>query len=95
MIRLKQEGVISHRFFTLGMTACSAIASVHAAAADSYHITAAEKAACVADASRLCMSAYPDEDKLLSCMAANRSSLTRACVVAFDAGLKRRHLVVR
>ena len=62
---------------------------------DGYHITAAEKAACTADATRLCFNTYPDENKLLSCMTANRTSLTQACLVVFDAGLRRRRIVVR
>ena len=59
---------------------------------DKYHITNAEKVACTADAMRLCSGVYPDEDGLIACMRQNRSSLTTLCRVAFDAGLKRRHL---
>ena len=59
---------------------------------DKYRVTKAEKAACTADAIRFCMDAYPSEDKLLVCMKANRESLSSTCRVAFDAGLKRRHL---
>ena len=57
-----------------------------------YQITEAEKAACTPDAEKLCSAAYPDEDKLLSCMKANRRALTSECRVAFDAGLKKRGL---
>ncbi len=64
--------------------------SVHSA--DQFHVTEQEKAACTEDATRLCISAYPNEDKLLSCMRDNRSSLSPACLKAFDAGVKRRHL---
>ena len=59
---------------------------------DRYHVTDQEKAACTEDAARLCISAYPDEEKLLSCMKENRSSLSPVCLKAFDAGVKRRHL---
>lgn len=59
---------------------------------DKYHVTAREKAACTADAMRLCMSAYPDEDKLLLCMKTNRASLSPTCQIAFDAGVRRRRL---
>ena len=46
----------------------------------------------VSDAERLCADSYPDEQQLLGCMKAHRSSLTNICKVAFNAGLKRRHL---
>ena len=63
-----------------------------AQAVDKYHLTAEEKAACTGDAVRLCADAYPDEDKLLACMNANRGSLTAGCAAVFQAGLKERHL---
>jgi hypothetical protein len=63
-----------------------------AAFADKYHVTPAEKAACTEDAVRLCISAYPNEEKLIACMKANHDSLSATCQVAFDAGLRRRHL---
>ena len=66
--------------------------SASVSSADRFHVTEQEKAACTQDAARLCISAYPDEDKLLSCMKENRASLSPACLVAFDAGVKRRHL---
>jgi hypothetical protein len=59
---------------------------------DKYHVTEQERVACSSDALRLCSQAYPDEDALISCMKTNRSQLTPACVVAFDAGIRRRHL---
>ena len=59
---------------------------------DKYHITPEEKAACSSDVVRLCFEAYPNEDKLLSCMKQNRESLSAGCRVAFDAGRKRRRL---
>ncbi len=62
------------------------------AAADKFNITAAEHAACDSDAERLCMSAYPDEDRLLDCMRANIHQLTPICLATFEAGMKRRHL---
>lgn len=71
---------------------CSSLAAVSLAHADKFHVTAAEKAACSVDAARLCASSFPDEDKLLSCMKDNRSALSTACLVAFDTGVKRRHL---
>ena len=66
--------------------------SAPAGISDPFHVTDEEKAACTQDATRLCISAYPDEDKLLSCMKENRSALSPACLKAFDAGVKRRHL---
>lgn len=59
---------------------------------DRYKVTNAEKLACTADAIRLCMDVYPSEEKLFSCMNTNRASLSPTCRVAFDAGVKRRHL---
>lgn len=58
----------------------------------SYHITEAEKAACTPDAQRLCLSAYPDETKLLTCMTANQRSLSAGCAVVFKAGKRERGL---
>lgn len=57
-----------------------------------YHISAYEKAACISDATRLCAETYPDEQLLLGCMKANRSVLGATCKVAFESGMKRRHL---
>lgn len=59
---------------------------------DTYRITSAERAACTPDAERLCLATYPDEDKLVGCMKANRTALSPACGAAFDAGMKRRGL---
>lgn len=70
----------------------AAFSATCAAASDKYHVTEQEKAACTADAARLCLSAYPNEDALLACMKQNRSSLSPTCLVAFDAGVRRRHL---
>lgn len=59
---------------------------------DKYHITNAEKAACTMDAMRLCSGVYPSEDGLILCMRQNHGSLSSICRVAFDLGLKRRHM---
>ena len=61
-------------------------------AKDKYHITDAEKAACTMDAMRLCSGTYPSEDGLIACMRQNHSELSTVCRVAFDLGMKRRHL---
>lgn len=63
-----------------------------AGAADKFHVTEAEQAACGADAVSLCSTAMGDEDKLLFCMKTNRASLTSHCKVTFEAGLRRRGL---
>lgn len=63
-----------------------------ATAADKFHVTEAEQAACGADAISLCSMALGDEDKLLFCMKTNRTSLTSHCKVTFEAGLRRRGL---
>ena len=65
---------------------------IAANAADTFHLSETEKAACTSDAQRLCSSAYPDEQRLLVCMKANRASLGQTCLPVFDAGLKRRGL---
>ena len=57
-----------------------------------YRITADEQTACASDAIQLCSEAYPDEDKLLSCMLLNRVSLSTICRPVFDEGVRRRHL---
>lgn len=59
---------------------------------DKFKITDSEKAACTMDAIRLCSGTYPDEDRLLTCMRANHASLSSTCRVAFDEGVRRRHL---
>lgn len=63
-----------------------------AAIADNFHVTDAEKAACTSDAVRFCYGTYPDESRLLTCMKENRAALSSVCRVAFDAGVRRRHL---
>ena len=59
-----------------------------------YSITAMEKAACTADAMRLCSHTYPDEDQLLGCMRGHVSDLSLVCSVTFKAGMKRRGMTL-
>jgi hypothetical protein len=59
---------------------------------DKYNITVAEHAACDNDAIALCSDAYPDQDKMLMCMRAKTRDLSSGCRIAFEAGLKRRHM---
>ena len=59
---------------------------------DVYHLSAGEMAACTEDATRLCADTYPDEQKLLVCMKANRAALSPTCLSSFDAGIARRGL---
>ena len=59
---------------------------------DKYKITAEERSACGSDAIELCSDAYPNEEKLLTCMKINRVSLSAACRPIFDDGMRRRHL---
>ena len=80
-------------FKALFSTLAVAVAVGPAHAIGKLNITAEEHLACDGDAERLCMSAYPDEMKLLACMKANRLQLTPVCLTAFDAGMKRRHLL--
>lgn len=71
----------------LSVLACVATAN---AQDNPYHITEAEKTACLPDAMRLCSSAYPDETKLVTCMTANRKFLGANCAAVFKAGKKDR-----
>src|SRR3978361_1649056 len=59
---------------------------------DKYGITAEEQSACKPDAVRLCSSAYPDEDQLLTCMKRNRYNLSDRCSPVFEDGIRKRHL---
>lgn len=59
---------------------------------DHFHATATEKAACTADATRLCAYTWPDEDKLIACMKANEAKLGPTCLPVFKAGIRRRGL---
>lgn len=59
---------------------------------DKYTITSEERTACQGDATLLCSDAYPDEDRLIVCMRRNRAQLSRVCLRAFDAGMRKRHL---
>lgn len=61
-------------------------------AQDKYQVSDAERVACQDDAVRLCSTAYPDEDALLTCMRANVAKLTRTCHSTFVAGLQKRGL---
>lgn len=45
--------------------------------------TAEQRAACMPDAYRLCSSAIPDRDKIIACMAANKSQLSPTCRAMF------------
>lgn len=49
---------------------------------DTYCITLKEKAACTADAMRLCMDTYPDEGKLFGCMRSIKASLSSGDVLS-------------
>ena len=70
----------------------SLVTSSASAQQDKYHITQAEWSACMPDAIRLCSDAYPNEDRLLTCMKQRRVQLSNGCAVVFKAGLSRRHL---
>ena len=59
-----------------------------------YSISAVEKAACTADAMRLCSHTYPDEDRLLGCMRGHVTDLSLVCSVTFKAGLKKRGMTL-
>ena len=94
----EQESVITLSSVVIRFATLSAVVGLSSGAlaqSDPYRITDNEKAACTTDAIRLCSDAYPDEHKLLTCMAANRVSLSQSCRVVFDAGVKRRRLVSR
>ena len=80
-----------HRLiFTLGCIVSLPFGAV--AQEDHFHATAAEKAVCTADATRLCAYTWPDEDKLIQCMKANETKLGPTCLPVFKAGIRRRGL---
>ncbi|MCW6512234.1 hypothetical protein [Lichenifustis flavocetrariae] len=62
------------------------------AAAKKHQVTDAEQAACGPDVTSLCGNAGEDEDKILTCMKANRASLTATCRPVFEEGMRRRGL---
>ena len=43
-----------------------------------------QMAACSGDALKLCGDAIPDEERIVACMSARRSSLSDSCRVVFD-----------
>lgn len=71
---------------------CVGLSQAALAQADKYNITPEEQTICQSDAVSLCSFSYPDEDKLISCMKANKTQLSTPCLRTFEAGLKRRHL---
>ena len=81
-----------HRLLRVCALACVLASSSAHAQVDKYQLTEAERTACTPDAERLCAASYPDEDKLMGCMKANKKALSATCAVAFNAGLKRRGL---
>ncbi len=78
------------QILTLGCIVSWPLAAI--AQEDHFHATAAEKAACTADATRLCAYTWPDEDKLIGCMKANEAQLGPTCLPVFRAGIRRRGL---
>lgn len=46
--------------------------------------TAAQRAACSADASRICASAMPNEDAVIACLRSKKSQLSPGCRQAFE-----------
>lgn len=73
----------------LAILAC---APALAATSDKFHVSESERAACTPDAMRLCADAYPDADRLLTCMKAKHDQMSETCRPVFDAGIKRRGL---
>ena len=61
---------------------------------DRLAITPEEHAACDDDAAKFCSAAYPDENKMISCMRSNRNQLSPVCLATFKAGMIRRHLAM-
>jgi hypothetical protein len=43
---------------------------------------------CRGDVMRLCLSAVPDRDRIVSCMKVNRASLSPGCRTVFDGGTR-------
>jgi hypothetical protein len=55
------------------------------AASAEFKPTAAQRAACASDVMKLCMAHYPNGDRVLACLTANKSQLSPACRKAHDA----------
>jgi hypothetical protein len=66
-----------------GVTLFATLGLAFAGNASAYEITAAQRAACTPDAFRFCASAIPNVEAVKSCMIANRSKLSAACLAAF------------
>ncbi|MCJ2036953.1 hypothetical protein [Methylobacterium sp. J-068] len=49
-----------------------------------------QAALCRGDVMRLCLSAVPDRDAIVSCMKVNRTSLSAGCRSVFDGGTRGR-----
>lgn len=49
-----------------------------------------QAALCRGDVMRLCLSAVPNRDQIVSCMRVNRASLSPGCRTVFDAGSRDR-----
>ena len=100
-VELRQAGSVVNQYKALeldmkinGMAVtilCLSAGSAYAVT-DKFNISAAEHVACDRDAIDLCGDTARDEDQLLVCMKRNSSRLSPSCRVAFDAGLKKRHL---
>lgn len=88
MILLKRGAAVPILAFALGWSLPVL------AVTDTYGITPQEHAACDADAVRLCSAAYPNEEKLIGCMATNRHQLSNVCQTTFASGLRKRHLSI-
>ncbi|MGU3361189.1 hypothetical protein ACLBWX_12715 [Methylobacterium sp. M6A4_1b] len=73
----------------LGRIALAACCLLPALAATGARAGEEEQAAlCRGDVMRLCLSAVPDRDRIVSCMQVNRASLSPGCRTAFDAGTR-------
>lgn len=51
--------------------------------ANAFPVTAAQRAACMPDAMRLCSSEIPDVDRVIACMRANHARVSASCRATF------------
>ena len=79
-IRHKYAAYLTTYFRILGL----AVSLITTPAASFALGTSDERAACAADAFRLCGSEIPNIDRIVACMRANKGNLSSACKAVFD-----------
>jgi len=75
----------SNKFSRLSTIAAPLVLLVISMPAQSFALgTVSERAACTPDVFRLCSAEIPDVDRIIACMKANHSSLSKECREVMD-----------